>query len=156
MTNGFFEFPHDLKADELREERRFDAAAPNLGLHIVKAAQRFDSVNPDHALPNILVIANHAPLRGPLDLRHALEGLEAPDGHHEFLIFDENEKEVPGERQKEVWRAARSIDLYLWIDAQNALANIAYQLVQSDWLRPVTSLASLCLRPPDSQIWFWG
>jgi hypothetical protein len=41
-----FEFPKDLKPGEIREQSRRDPAAPNLGLHIVKAAKQFDSVNP--------------------------------------------------------------------------------------------------------------
>lgn len=112
-----FDFPSDLKPDELRAEVRPDPAAPNLALHIEKAAQQFDSVNPDHALPNILAFVNHARLRGPFDLRHVLEGIQETDGRRGFLIHDKEEKEVPGEWQKRVWKAAKSIDLYVWIDA---------------------------------------
>lgn len=118
-----FEFPKDLKPGEIREETRRDPAAPNLGLHIVKAAKQFDSVNPDHSAPNILVVVNHAMGRNPLDLRFALEGLKVPGGGRGLFIFDEKkqgdkDQEVPDEKQKEVWEAAKSIDLYLWVDPQ--------------------------------------
>lgn len=111
-----FDFPEDLQPGELREEQRPAPAVPNLAMHIEKAAEQFNSVNPDHALPNIMVIVNHAPLRGPIDLRLALEGLELPDGRRAILVHDKNEK-VPGQRQRRVWDAARTIDLYVWIDA---------------------------------------
>lgn len=81
-----FDFPKDLQPGEIRVEKRPAPAVPNLAMHIEKAAAQFASVNPDHVLPNILVIVNHAPLRGPLDLRFALEGLELPDGRREFLV----------------------------------------------------------------------
>jgi large subunit ribosomal protein L30 len=85
--HSYFEFPKDLKPGEIREQVRRDPAAPNLGLHIVKAAKQFDSVNLDHSVPNVLAIVNHAPGRGAIDLRLALEGFKVPGGGRGFLIF---------------------------------------------------------------------
>jgi large subunit ribosomal protein L30 len=110
-----FDFPSDLKPDELRVNARADGAVPNLGRRIVKAAQQFDAVNPDHELPNIMVIVNHAPGKGPLDLRFALEGMEVSGGRG-FFIFDKENERAPSEKQKQVWEAARSIDLFIWVD----------------------------------------
>jgi len=43
----------------------------------------------------------------------ALEGVQAPDGRRFFpLVSDEDKWEV----QKDVWEAARNIDLYVWVD----------------------------------------
>jgi hypothetical protein len=104
-----FDFPRDLKHDELRVEVRPDAAANNLARQIVKASPQFAAVNPNHALPNILVIVNHARRRTPADLHMALTGIKAPDGRRLFLLKDQ--------KQREVLEAARNIDLYFWIDA---------------------------------------
>jgi large subunit ribosomal protein L30 len=111
-----FEFPTDLEPDELRIEVRPDGAVPNLGRRIVKAAQQFDAVNPKHDVPNIMVIVNHAPGKGPLDLRFALEGMVVPGGGRGLFIFDKENEKKPSDDQKKVWEAARNIDLYIWVD----------------------------------------
>jgi hypothetical protein len=60
-----------------------------------------------------LVIVNQARRKGPADLGMALEGIRGPDGRLFFpLVNDEDKWEV----QKGVWKAARSIDLYVWVD----------------------------------------
>src|SRR6266850_954836 len=56
--------------------------------------------------------------------RFALEGIQVPGGGRGFFIFDEKkdqrerDKAAPDDKQKAVWEAARSIDLYLWIEPQ--------------------------------------
>lgn len=102
------DFPKDLQAGEVRAEVRPAQAAPNLAGHIQKAASQFDAVNPDHALPNILVMVNHAQRRDVKDLHLALVGMPVPDGQA-LPVLDE-------ETQNDLWKAARSIDLYVWVD----------------------------------------
>jgi hypothetical protein len=97
-----------------------------LGRFVVKAAQQFEAVNPDHELPNVMAIVNHAPGKGPLDLRFALEGMAVPGSGRGLFIFDEEDKRVPSEQQKRVWEAARQIDLFLWADARTG--NWTYRL----------------------------
>jgi large subunit ribosomal protein L30 len=118
-TDGdLFDVPDDLAPGEIRVEVRKDPALFNLARHIAKAAKQFEAVNPDRAHPNILVIVNHARRKGPADLRKALEGMRAPDGRRFFpLVNDEDNWEV----QKGVWEAARSIDLYVWVDPQKRM-----------------------------------
>jgi ribosomal protein L30 len=113
-TDGdLFDFPRDLKPGEIRAEVQKDPAIFNLARHIAKAAKQFEAVNPDRAHPNILVIVNHARRKGPADLSLALEGIPAPHGQRVFpLVNDEDGWEL----QRGVWEAARSIDLYVWVE----------------------------------------
>jgi hypothetical protein len=113
-TDGdLFDFPADLAPDEIRVEARNDPALFNLARHITKAGKQFKAVNHDRKLPNVLIIVNHARRKRPADLRLALEGFRGPDGRRMFpLANDEDKWDV----QKGVWEAARSIDLYLWVD----------------------------------------
>jgi large subunit ribosomal protein L30 len=103
-----FDFPADLGPGEHRVDVRPDPGAHNLSRQILNAAEQFDSVNTDHTLPNILVIVSHARRREPADLHMVLTGIQVPDGHPLFVL--------PADRQAKVWEAARSIDLYVWID----------------------------------------
>jgi ribosomal protein L30 len=114
-----FDVPTDLKPGELREEVRHDPAAQNLARNIGKAAGQFDAVNPAHQLPNILVLVSHARLRDPADLHMAIAGIKMPDGGRRFLLVDPKEKDwnKAWEKQKQLWGAARRIDLFFWIDA---------------------------------------
>jgi ribosomal protein L30 len=115
-TDGdLFDFPDDLAPGEIRAEVRKDPAIFSLARLIAKAAKQFEAVNPDRAVPNILVIVNRARRKGPADLRMALEGIRAPDGRRFFpLVNDEDKWGV----QEGVWKAARGIDLYMWVDPQ--------------------------------------
>src|SRR5271156_6090175 len=70
-----FDFPNDLATDEPRVEVHKDPAAHNLARNIGKAAAQFAAVNPQRALPNILVLVSHARLRGPTDLHMAIAGV---------------------------------------------------------------------------------
>jgi len=112
--NWIFNFPSDLKPGEHRVQLRTDPTARNLAEHVIEAAKQFDTVNPDHALPNMMILVSHARRRGPADLHMALTGIQVPGGHPLFLLVD---KEKGWEKQKELWDAARSIDLFFWIDA---------------------------------------
>lgn len=113
-TDGdLFDFPAELAPDEIRVEVRKDPALFNLARHITKAGKQFEAINPDRKHPNILVIVNHARRKGPADLRLALEGFRAPDGGRLFPLVSEKDK---WEVQKDLWEAARSIDLYVWVD----------------------------------------
>jgi large subunit ribosomal protein L30 len=113
-TDGdLFDFPADLAPGEIRREIRKDPAIVNLARHIAKAAKQFQSANPDHAYPNILVIVSRAWRKGPADLRMALEGIRAPDGRRFFPLVNDVDK---WEVQKGVWAAAESIDVIVWVD----------------------------------------
>jgi hypothetical protein len=114
-----FAIPKDLKPGEVRKESREDPTAHALARAIGKAAAQFDAVNPDHLLPNILVIVSHARLRGPTDLHLAIGGMPMPDGSRRFLLVDPNEKDFKKafEKQKKLWDDARNIDLFYWVDA---------------------------------------
>jgi ribosomal protein L30 len=113
-TDGdLFEVPDDLAPGEIRAVVRKDPAIFNLARHVAKAAKQFEAANPDRAHPNILVIVNHARRKGPADLRMALEGIKTPDGRRFFPLVNEADQ---WEAQKAVWEAARSIDLYIWVD----------------------------------------
>jgi large subunit ribosomal protein L30 len=113
-TDGdLFELPSDLVPGEIRVQVSKDLAIFNLARHIAKAAKQFESVNPGRTHPNILVFVNHARRKGPADLRMALEGFPGPDGRPLFPLVNEVDQ---WEVQKEVWDAARSIDLYVWVD----------------------------------------
>jgi ribosomal protein L30 len=114
-----FHVPADLNPEEIREEVRHDPAAHNLARNIGKAAEQFQAVNPDHQLPNLLVLVSHARLRDRADLHMAIAGIEMPDGSRRFLLVDSKEKDwnKAWEKQKKLWKAAREIDVFFWIDA---------------------------------------
>jgi len=115
-TDGdLFDFPNDLAPGEIRAEVRKDPAIFNLARHVAKAAKQFLAANPNRVHPNILVIVNRARRKGPADLRMALEGIRAPDGRRFFPLVNDADK---WDVQKGVWEAARSIDLYVWVDPQ--------------------------------------
>lgn len=115
-TDGeLFEFPNDLQPGEIRTEVSKDPASFSLSNHIAKAAGQFNAANPERKHPNILVFVNHARRKGSVDLRIALEGILGPGGKRWFpLVNEKDEWEV----QQGVWDAARSIDLYVWVDAR--------------------------------------
>jgi large subunit ribosomal protein L30 len=108
-----FDFPSDLAPGEIRREVRRDPGVVALARIVAKASKQFDAVNHDRAQPNILFIVNHARGKGPGDLRMALDGIPAPDGRRFFPLVNEMDQ---WEIQHDVWRAAQSIDLFVWID----------------------------------------
>jgi hypothetical protein len=113
-TDGdLFKVPNDLVPGEIRVEVSKDPAIFNLARHIAKAAKQFEAANLGRAHPNILVFVNHARRKGLDDLRMALQGLPGPDGRPLFPLVNEVDK---WEIQNDVWDAARSIDLYVWVD----------------------------------------
>jgi ribosomal protein L30 len=119
-TDGdLFDFPDDLATGEIRVEVGKDPALFNLANHITKAGKQFEAANPDREHPNILIIVNHARRKGPADLRLALEGFPAPGGGRFLPLLDDDplaSAEKKWEVQKNVWEAAASIDLYIWVD----------------------------------------
>jgi hypothetical protein len=105
-----FELPADIKPGEVVSTTRRDPTSNNLARQVQSAAEQFDAVNPDHKLPNVLAIVNHAAGRSRSDLHIALTGIQVPDGPRLFTM-------KPA-KQAKVWDAARRIDLFLWIDPQ--------------------------------------
>jgi ribosomal protein L30 len=90
---------------------RQDPFYRNLAKHIETAVMQFDAVNPDHAVPNVVVIVNHALDKDRRDLRMVFEGVPVPNG-----------KPIPVvAKQEEMQDAAKRIDLFFWIDAREPL-----------------------------------
>ncbi len=102
-----FEFPDKIKPGELIAKTRHSPTSNNLARQIMSAAEQLDAINLDHELPNLLVLVNHAAGRTRSDLYVTLAGIPAPRGPLFTLKF---------EHQKEVWEAARRVDLFLWVD----------------------------------------
>jgi large subunit ribosomal protein L30 len=98
-----FELPQDGSA--IRENLPFHR---KLGSHIRYAAQQFDAVNPNRALPNILAFVNHSPDIARRHIHATVAGLPGPDGRPIFMLSRK--------MQEQVLNAARKIDLFLWID----------------------------------------
>ena len=113
-----FEFPNDIKPGESVTETRPSPTSNNLARQIESAVEQFDAVNPDHKLPNVLVIVNHAPGRTRSDLHVTLTGIQVPDGPRLFTLKPD--------RQRQISEAAQRIDLFLWIDPQTRIWQHAY------------------------------
>jgi hypothetical protein len=105
-----FESLDKSKPGEAVLKTRHSPASNNLARQIMSAAEQFDAVNPNHELPNVLVIVNHAPGRTRSDLHVTLTGVPVPGGPSLFTLKLDH--------QKEVWEAARRVDLFLWVDPQ--------------------------------------
>lgn len=123
-----FDVPRDLKAGEIRQAVRRGPVAERLAVHIGTAAAQLDAVNPDHALPNILVFVSHARRRGPADVQMTIEGIRGPDGRHLFLHDEEKSEEEAREAQEKLWDAARRIDLIVWIDVHTGKCHLIFPL----------------------------
>jgi ribosomal protein L7/L12 len=113
-----FEFPDDIKPGEAVTETRSSPTSNNLARQIESAVEQFDAVNLDHKLPNVLAIVNHAAGRTISDLHTTVTGIQVPDGPRLYALKPD--------RQKQIWKAARRVDLFLWIDAQNRTWHHAY------------------------------
>jgi hypothetical protein len=105
-----FEFPREIKPGEFVTETRPSPTSNNLARQIESAVEQFDRVNPDHKLPNVLVLVNHAVGRTRSDLHITLAGIPLPGGPNLFTLKLDH--------LKRVWEAARRIDLFIWVDAQ--------------------------------------
>jgi large subunit ribosomal protein L30 len=92
-------------------EMRQDPFYRNLANHIETAMMQFDAVNPDHAVPNVLVIVNHALDKDRRDLRMVFEGVPVPNGDPIHVMA----------KQQQMQDAAKRIDLFFWIDAREPL-----------------------------------
>jgi hypothetical protein len=113
-----FEFPDDIKPGESVTKTRSSPTSNNLARQIESAVEQFDAVNPDHKLPNVLAIVNHAAGRTRSDLHITVTGIQVPDGPRLYTLKPD--------RQKQVWESARRVDLFLWIDAQNRTCQHVY------------------------------
>src|SRR5262245_10049219 len=83
-----------------------------LGSHIRRAARQFDAENPNHKLPNILAFVTYSTEIERRDLIATIAGLPPPVdiGRRIFMLGRK--------MQEQVMHAARTVDLFLWIDAQ--------------------------------------
>jgi hypothetical protein len=113
-----FEFPNDTKSSETAAETRPSPTSNNLARQIESAVEQFDAVNPDHKLPNVLAIVNHAVGRTLSDLHVTVTGIQVPDGPRLYTLKPD--------RRKQIWEAARHVDLFLWIDAEKRTWRHAY------------------------------
>ncbi len=105
-----FESPAKGEAGQSVPEIRPSPTSNNIARQIKSAAEQFDAVNPNHELPNVLVLVNHAVGRTRSDLHITLAGIPVPGGPDQFTLKLDH--------QKEVWAAARRIDLFIWVDPQ--------------------------------------
>lgn len=113
-----FELPDDIKPGDPVSKTRPSPTSNNLARQIESAVEQFDAVNPDHELPNVLAIVNHAAGRTRSDLHITVTGIQVPDGPRLYTLKPD--------RQKQVWQAARRVDLFLWIDAQKRTCQHVY------------------------------
>jgi len=110
-------------------ETRHSPTSNNLARQIMSAAEQFDAINPDHELPNVLVLVNHAVARTRSDLHVTLAGIPIPGGPPLFTLKLNH--------RKEVWKAARRVDLFLWVDPQE-------RSWQPLWANDATHRATVC------------
>jgi Ribosomal protein L7/L12 dimerisation domain len=103
-----FTFPDKSKPGESGVETRHSPTSNNLARQIMSAVDQLDAINPNHGLPNVLVLVNHAVGRTRSDLHVTLAGIPLPGGPNLFTLKLDH--------QKEVWAAARRVDLFLWVD----------------------------------------
>jgi hypothetical protein len=80
-----------------------------LGQHVRGAVEQLDAENPAHDKPNVMVFVSHTPDIERKDLIATIAGLPLPDGNRLFMLGRK--------MQGQVCKAARKIDLFLWIDA---------------------------------------
>jgi hypothetical protein len=113
-----FEFPDDIKPGESVTETRRSPTSNNLARQIESAGEQFDAVNPDHKLPNVLVLVNHAAGRTRSDLHVTVTGIRVPAGPRLYTLKPD--------KQRKVWEAARRVDLFLWIDAEKRTCQHVY------------------------------
>jgi Ribosomal protein L7/L12 dimerisation domain len=99
-------------------ETRHSPTSNNLARQITTSAQQFDAINPDHKLPNVLVLVNHAIGRTRSDVHVTLTGIPVPGGANLFTLKLDH--------QKEVWESARRIDLFFWVDPQERSCDPLY------------------------------
>jgi hypothetical protein len=111
---------------------RSDPVFNRLGRIVRNAAEQFDAVNADRAVPNILVVVNHDPMSDWDDLRETLTGnFHAEDGSRYSTMKRVSEGEIR--------EAKRRIDLYVWMDAKSGKVG-RYLFSDVD----ATHVASLC------------
>jgi hypothetical protein len=88
-----------------------DNTPTNLSRHVMKAASQLNAVNEERNLPNIMIIVNHVKGRDRNDLSFAIAGAKIQGGGYVFPLSEA--------RQKDLWQAARKIDLFVWVDASD-------------------------------------
>ncbi len=88
---------------------RTDPTFNRIARHILKAVKQLDTVNPDHALPNVLVFVNHDDHSNFNDLCETVTGYaRAASGERYPFHLHIAEQRLGDKRGR--------IDLYLWID----------------------------------------
>jgi hypothetical protein len=107
--DGLDEQLEGADAFELRGGARDDPTFNRIGRHIEKAATQFDAVNPNHALPNVLVFVNNADASNFHDLLETLSGEFHAASGERFPTM----KKISEGRLKKV---RDRIDLFIWID----------------------------------------
>lgn len=110
--------PHDDWLDQQEAEAggqgifgggRPDPTFNRIGRQIEHAALQFESVNPNHILPNVLIFVNHDESSGFGDLYETITGcFVSEDGHHHPTAKNVSEGKI---RESKL-----IIDLYAWID----------------------------------------
>jgi hypothetical protein len=99
---------------------RRDPTFNRIARNVEKAVRQFDAVNPDHDVPNVLVLVNHDDNSGFADLHETLTGQFRAD----------NGETYPTNVRIATRLGDRRVDLYCWIDDYHGCREI------SGWLMP--------------------
>ena len=146
---GFCEVksPRDDLLDEMLEQAppgeivgyaRNDPRFNRIARHILKAVKQFATVNPDHALPNVLVFVNHDDHSNFNDLYETVTGYaRAASGKRYPFHLHIAEQRLGDKRGR--------IDLYLWIDDNRKRRRISGFLWCDANLEHVAALRTLML-----------
>jgi hypothetical protein len=88
---------------------RSDPTFNRIARHVLKAVKQFDTVNPDHSLPNVLVFVNHDDASNFNDLYETVTGYARAASGEQFPFHTHIAEQRLGDKRGR-------IDLYLWID----------------------------------------
>jgi hypothetical protein len=119
--------PRDDLLDELLERApsgevvgyaRADPRFNRIARHILNAVRQFDSVNPDHSLPNVLVLVNHDAGSNFNDLYETVTGYARAASGERYPFHTRIAEQRLGDKRGQ-------IDLFLWIDDHRKRRGIA-------------------------------
>lgn len=87
---------------------RADPTFTRIARNIEKAVRQFDAVNPDHGVPNVLILVNHADASNYNDLYETVTGNARATSGEEYPFHKHTADRLGDKRGR--------IDLYLWVD----------------------------------------
>jgi hypothetical protein len=81
---------------------RSDPTFNRIARHVLKAVNQFDTVNPDHGMPNVLVFVNHDENSGYADMCETLTGQFRADSGEVYETMTRISDGVLGEKRKRI------------------------------------------------------